>query len=99
MNKKILSFILAASMAAACSTAVSAGEREGGIVVLYTNDISAAVTEAGENQVPGYARIAGLKKQMEATGNDVIPADMGGGIQGDLAGPIYEGLSLCVSQS
>ena len=66
MNKKILSFILAASMAAACSTAVSAGEQEGGIVVLYTNDIHCAVNEDEENQVLGYARIAGLKKQLEA---------------------------------
>lgn len=82
MNKKILSFILAASMAAACSTAVSAGEQEGGIVVLYTNDIHCAVNEDEKNQVLGYARTAGLKKQLEAEGNDVILADMGDAIQG-----------------
>ena len=91
MNKKILSFILAASMAAACSTAVSAGEQEGGIVVLYTNDIHCAVNEDEENQVLGYARIAGLKKQLEAEGNDVILADMGDAIQGDVIGTLSEG--------
>ena len=64
-------------MAAACSTAVSAGEQEGGIVVLYTNDIHCAVNEDEENQVLGYARIAGLKKQLEAEGNDVIPCRYG----------------------
>ena len=91
MNKKILSFILAASMAAACSTAVSAAEQEGGIVVLYTNDIHCAVNEDEENQVLGYARIAGLKKQLEAEGNDVILADMGDAIQGDVIGTLSEG--------
>lgn len=91
MNKKILSFILAASMAAACSTAVSAGEQEDGIVVLYTNDIHCAVNEDEENQVLGYARIAGLKKQLEAEGNDVILADMGDAIQGDVIGTLSEG--------
>lgn len=91
MNKKILSFILAASMTAACSTAVSAGEQEGGIVVLYTNDIHCAVNEDEENQVLGYARIAGLKKQLEAEGNDVILADMGDAIQGDVIGTLSEG--------
>ena len=91
MNKKILSFILAASMTAACSTAVSAGEQEGGIVVLYTNDIHCAVNEDEENQVLGYARIAGLKKQLETEGNDVILADMGDAIQGDVIGTLSEG--------
>lgn len=91
MNKKILSFILAASMTAACSTAVSAAEQEGGIVVLYTNDIHCAVNEDEENQVLGYARIAGLKKQLEAEGNDVILADMGDAIQGDVIGTLSEG--------
>lgn len=91
MNKKILSFILAASMTAACNTAVSAGEQEGGIVVLYTNDIHCAVNEDEENQVLGYARIAGLKKQLEAEGNDVILADMGDAIQGDVIGTLSEG--------
>lgn len=91
MNKKILSFILAASMTAACSTAVSAAEQEGGIVVLYTNDIHCAVNEDEENQVLGYARIAGLKKQLETEGNDVILADMGDAIQGDVIGTLSEG--------
>ena len=91
MNKKILSFILAASMAAACSTSVSAAEQEGGIVILYTNDIHCAVNEDEENQVLGYARIAGLKKQLEAEGNDVILADMGDAIQGDVIGTLSEG--------
>ena len=91
MNKKILSFILAASMTAACSTAVSAAEQEGGIVVLYTNDIHCAVNEDEEIQVLGYASVAGVKKQLETEGNDVILADMGDAIQGDVIGTLSEG--------
>ena len=66
-------------------------EQEGGIVVLYTNDIHCAVNEDEENQVLGYARTAGLKKQLEAEGNDVILADMGDAIQGDVIGTLSEG--------
>lgn len=70
---------------------VSAQEQEENIVILYTNDVHCAVNEDKENQVLGYAKTAGLKKQLEAEGNNVILADIGDAIQGDVIGTLSEG--------
>lgn len=91
MNPKILSITLAVSVLTAGYTPVLAQGQEENIVVLYTNDIHCAVNQDEENQVLGYAKVAGLKKQLEAEGNDVVLADIGDAVQGDVIGTLSEG--------
>ena len=66
MRKKVIAAVLSVSMLTAGGIPVWASEAEAGnVVVLYTNDIHCAVNADEENQVLGYAKIAGLKKQLE----------------------------------
>lgn len=91
MRKKVIAVILASTMAAAGCVPVWAEAEGGDVVVLYTNDIHCAVNEDEENQVLGYAKVAGLKKQLEEEGNEVVLVDIGDAIQGDVIGTLSEG--------
>lgn len=84
MRKKVIAVILASTMAAAGCVPVWAEAEGGDVVVLYTNDIHCEVNEDEENQVLGYAKVAGLKKQLEEEGNEVVLVDIGDAIQGDV---------------
>ena len=76
--KRMLSLLLAAALAWTLSVpalAQQAGELEGSIVILHTNDIHGAIG--------GYAKVAALKDAYEARGAYVLLLDAGDFIQGD----------------
>lgn len=91
MKKNVLYPILAVAVSSLWMIPVSAEEQSGDIVVLYTNDVHCAVAEDEENKVLGYAKAAGLKKQLEEEGNEVALVDAGDSIQGDVIGTLSDG--------
>lgn len=91
MKKKVLYPILIGAVSFLWMAPVSAEEQSGDIVVLYTNDVHCAVAEDEENQVLGYAKAAGLKKQLEEEGAKVALVDAGDSIQGDVIGTLSDG--------
>lgn len=91
MKKKVLYPLLIVAVFSIGVVPVSAEEQSGNIVVLYTNDVHCAVAEDEENQVLGYAKVSGLKKQLEEDGNEVILVDAGDSIQGDVIGTLSDG--------
>ena len=79
--KKILSLVLAlAMMLCAFAPAVAEGALEGKLVILHTNDIHGRAVADAESF--GYARIAMLKKNLQAQGAEVILMDAGDFSQG-----------------
>lgn len=61
------------------------------IVVLYTNDVHCAVTPDDAGNTLGYAAIAAMKKELVASGYDVILVDAGDAIQGEAIGTLSAG--------
>ena len=59
------------------------------LVVLYTNDV-----HCGVDDNIGYAGLAALKKQFEASGCDVVLADCGDALQGAAIGTLSKGESI-----
>jgi len=79
--KKILSLVLAlAMMLCAFAPAMAEGALEGKLVILHTNDIHGRAVADAESF--GYARIAMLKKNLQAQGAEVILMDAGDFSQG-----------------
>ena len=79
--KKILSLVLALTMLlCAFAPAMAEGALEGKLVILHTNDIHGRAVADGESF--GYARIAMLKKNLQAQGAEVILMDAGDFCQG-----------------
>ena len=79
--KKILSLVLAlAMMLCAFAPAMAEGALEGKLVILHTNDIHGRAVADAESF--GYARIAALKKNLQAQGAEVILMDAGDFSQG-----------------
>ncbi|MBP9989201.1 MAG: bifunctional metallophosphatase/5'-nucleotidase, partial [Ruminococcus sp.] len=78
MNKKvrnILSLLLAMCLIfMSITVAFAAGEYDGKIIILHTNDVHGAIGN--------YAYVAGLKKDFESKGAEVILADAGDYLQG-----------------
>ena len=79
--KKILSLVLAlAMMLCAFAPAMAEGALEGKLVILHTNDIHGRAV--ADDASFGYARIAQLKKNLQAQGAEVILMDAGDFSQG-----------------
>ncbi len=79
--KKILSLVLAlAMMLCVFAPAMAEGALEGKLVILHTNDIHGRAVADTESF--GYARIAALKKNLQAQGAEVILMDAGDFSQG-----------------
>lgn len=79
--KRLLSLVLAVAMVATLAPAVpakAAGELEGQIVVLHTNDVHGAMADGG------YQKIAAYKKSLEDKGAEVLLFDAGDFIQGSV---------------
>ena len=79
--KKILSLVLAlAMMLCAFAPAMAEGALEGKLVILHTNDIHGRAV--ADDASFGYARIAQLKKNLQAQGAEVLLMDAGDFSQG-----------------
>ena len=79
--KKLLSLVLAlAMMLCVFAPAVAEGALEGKLVILHTNDMHGRAV-ATDDQL-GYARIATLKKTLQAQGAEVLLMDAGDFSQG-----------------
>lgn len=78
--KKGISLLLTAAMVLGVSVPAWAGELEGKLVVLHTNDMHGHY-ETTEEQI-GIAGVAALKQQYEAKGADVLLLDAGDFSQG-----------------
>ena len=79
--KKILSLVLAlAMMLCVFAPAMAEGALEGKLIILHTNDIHGRAVADAESF--GYARIAALKKSLQAQGAEVILMDAGDFSQG-----------------
>lgn len=78
--KKGISLLLIAAMVLGVSVPAWAGELEGKLVVLHTNDMHGHY-ETTEEQI-GIAGVAALKQQYEAKGADVLLLDAGDFSQG-----------------
>ncbi len=79
--KKILSLVLAlAMMLCAFAPAMAEGALAGKLVILHTNDIHGRAVATDD--VLGYARIASLKKNLQAQGAEVLLVDAGDFSQG-----------------
>lgn len=77
--KKLLSLVLAVAMVATLAPSVpakAAGELDGQIVILHTNDVH------GQMEGGGYQKIAAFKKNLEAKGAEVLLFDAGDFSQG-----------------
>lgn len=86
--RKCTSFLLAVVMLVSlCVTAgaqePAAGEMDGCVVVMHTNDVHGAID--------GYAKVAALKESYEARGAYVLLLDAGDFAQGDPAVSESEG--------
>ena len=79
--KKILSLVLAlAMMLCVFAPAMAEGALEGKLVILHTNDIHGRAV--ADDASFGYARIAQLKKNLQAQGAEVLLMDAGDFSQG-----------------
>ena len=78
--KKILSLVLALAMMLCAFAPAVAESLEGKLVILHTNDIHGRAV--ADDASFGYARIAGLKKTLEAQGAEVLLVDAGDYSQG-----------------
>ncbi len=81
--KKALSFLLSVVLILSCTATVFATEQDGGIVVLYTNDVHCAID--------GYALLAGYRAQLISEGYTVFTVDAGDAIQGEVIGALTSG--------
>ncbi len=79
-GKKVLSALLTAAMVMGLSVPAMAGDLDGKLVVLHTNDMHGHY-ETTEEQI-GIAGVAALKDHYEAQGADVILLDAGDFSQG-----------------
>lgn len=82
--KKLLSLVLALTMAlcllAPAVAEEAAGALSGKLIILHTNDVHGRAVADAESF--GYARIAALKKSLQAQGADVLLLDAGDYSQG-----------------
>ncbi len=78
--KKVLSMLLTAAMVMGLSVPVLAGDMDGKLVILHTNDIHGRY-ETTEEQL-GIAGVAALKDHYEAQGAEVVLVDAGDFSQG-----------------
>lgn len=82
--KKLLSLVLALAMALCMIVPAvaeeAAGPLSGKLVILHTNDVHGRAV--GDDESFGYARIAALKKNLQAQGADVLLFDAGDYSQG-----------------
>lgn len=99
MKKKIvtLSTFFVATIAAVVFTLFCFEKNEKSIVVLYTTDVHTYInnveTDENGNEVSllNYAKVAALKKDLEAEGKTVFLVDSGDNIQGSAYGGIDQG--------
>lgn len=68
-----------------------AGPEAGDITVLYTNDVHCAIETDEQSGVLGYAKVAAMKKDLEADGGHVVLVDAGDAVQGSAAGTLSDG--------
>lgn len=90
MKKQLLS-LLVMTMAIGSCAGVHAQEEAKDIAVLYTNDVHCAVAADEEGSVLGYAKVAGLKNELEESGYEVLLVDAGDAIQGEAIGTLSKG--------
>ena len=92
LMKKLLSIIVSSAMAFSLALPTFAEEipaNEGGVVILYTNDIHNACQK--EEGILGFSSLVAHKKALEAEGKTVILVDGGDAIQGELIGAVSDG--------
>ncbi len=90
--KKLLSVIISSAMVFTFTTTTFAEEvqeKDGGVVILYTNDIHNACQK--EEGVLGFSSLVAHKKALEEEGKTVILVDGGDAIQGGLIGAVSDG--------
>lgn len=93
MLKKALTLLLLLSLLLSTLPCVSAATG-GDLVVLYTNDVHCAVDAGSPEDTMGYAQLAALKKELEATHDHVVLVDAGDAIQGEAIGTLSDGSHL-----
>ena len=84
--KKLVALLLAVCMLLGLMTTVFAAEQSDDIVILYTNDVHAAVDDN-----IGYAGLAAYKKEMQAAHKYVALVDCGDAVQGAAIGTLSKG--------
>lgn len=90
--KKLISVVISSVMALSFAASAFADDIQtdnGGIVILYTNDIHNACQK--EDGVLGFSSLAAYKKALEKEGKTVILVDGGDAIQGGLVGAVSDG--------
>ena len=83
--KKILATLILLALLLGCAAAEDTGQ-QGGVVVLYTNDV-----HCGIDDYIGYAGLAAYEAAYEALGYDVLLADVGDAVQGGPVGTLSKG--------
>ena len=93
MNKKVFACLLAVVMLlgliAVPAAAKAEGEEAKEIVILYTNDVHAGVSDN-----IGYVGLARIKAALEAAGKEVILVDCGDAVQGDVIATLSKGEAI-----
>lgn len=95
MRKKLLLWLAIVSIALVGCISVGAKPIDPidvkDIVVLYTNDVHCAIAPYEAGNILGYAAAAAMKKELIASGHDVILVDAGDAIQGEAIGTLSDG--------
>ncbi|MBE6879418.1 MAG: bifunctional metallophosphatase/5'-nucleotidase [Ruminococcaceae bacterium] len=92
LMKKLIAVAISSLMMLTFAVSVYAEDiqiDDGGVVILYTNDIHNACQK--EEGVLGFSSLAAYKKSLEEQGKTVILVDGGDAIQGGLIGAVSEG--------
>lgn len=97
MNKKVILFALIAALFVGCSSTKTSAAPE--IAIVYTNDVHTYINnmvKVDGKYVPGlrFSKIAGLVRDLNAEGKEVILVDAGDEIQGTSYGSFDEGVSV-----
>lgn len=89
-SKKITAIFLSAAVTASmCGITVGAEEESKGIVILHTNDVHCGVY--ADDYTMGAADLAAYEARLESEGYEVILADAGDFVQGEVIGTLSEG--------
>ena len=93
MKKKVFACLLAVVMLLGLIVVPAAAKAEGEeakeIVILYTNDVHAGVSDN-----IGYVGLARIKAALEAAGKEVILVDCGDAVQGDVIATLSKGEAI-----
>ena len=88
-NKKVLSSLLTLAMVMGLSVPVMAGDMDGKVVILHTNDMHGAYVTTEKSM--GMAGIKGIKDHYESLGAEVLLFDAGDYSQGNTLVNYYKG--------